>query len=95
MIRSRLHICLTLSAWLNAVIATQQLTWSSPTSEDAYKPGDTILGEWSSDKSVVSPSVSLCTSDSNSDDSGDDSSACGGTVWPSIEQNGNQYSFSL
>lgn len=66
-------------------------TWSSPATAEVYGPGDTITAQWTSKKALVSPSVSLCTA--NDLDVG--STDCGGSVWPHVEQDGNQYSVSL
>ncbi|KAI0358920.1 hypothetical protein OH77DRAFT_1119180 [Trametes cingulata] len=42
------------------------VTWISPSDGDAYGSGDTIVGRWSSDKPVVSPSFRICVTDDGS-----------------------------
>ncbi|KAI0367493.1 hypothetical protein BV20DRAFT_1054773 [Pilatotrama ljubarskyi] len=42
------------------------VTWVSPSDGDAYGSGDTIVGRWSSDKAVVSPSFRICVTDDGS-----------------------------
>ncbi|KAI0719092.1 hypothetical protein C8T65DRAFT_569636 [Cerioporus squamosus] len=59
------------------------VTWLTPSDGDAYTPGDTIVGRWTSDKPVPSPSFRLCVqapsrrSDDNDDASEDDGSSEG------------------
>lgn len=80
--------------------ASQSLQWTSPSAQTVYGPGDTIKGEWSSGKPLVSPSVSLCAKGSEGDDSSDeegdeDEDVCGEAIWPSVESTGDQSYFSL
>lgn len=75
---------------------TPKLEWSSPSPNTVYAPGDTIVGQWTAGKAVVSPSVNLCSGDSDNGDTSDDSEeSCGQTAWPTVKQDGNNYSFSL
>ncbi|KAI0666222.1 hypothetical protein C8Q78DRAFT_1109179 [Trametes maxima] len=53
------------------------VTWISPSDGDNYASGDTLVGRWSSDKAVVSPSFRMCVTDHGSQvssrgNSGDD-----------------------
>ena len=77
-------------------LSSSKLEWTSPSQNAEYASGDTIVGQWTASKAVVSPSVSLCTDSSDGGDTSDDSGgSCGETVWPSVKQDGNNYSFSL
>ena len=67
---------------------TGSVTWLSPTFGDVYKSGDTIVGRWTSDDEVPSPSFRLCVnsikrrSDHHSKEDGDnedDDSETGGS----------------
>lgn len=94
-IRSRVGLLLAIFITLSNA-KSHSLKWTSPSSETVYGPGDTIVGQWTSNSTVVSPSVSLCSQSSDDDDGSDnDEGDCGGTVWPSLNHNGNQYSISL
>ncbi|KAH9850645.1 hypothetical protein C2E23DRAFT_929687 [Lenzites betulinus] len=42
------------------------VTWISPVDGDAYGSGDTLVGRWSADKAVVSPSFRICMTDDSS-----------------------------
>lgn len=80
--------------------ASQSLQWTSPSAQTVYGPGDTIKGEWSSSKPLVSPSVSLCAKGTEGDDSSDEDGdegedVCGEAIWPSVESSGDQSYFSL
>ena len=72
---------------------SQKLDWISPSPQTVYGPGDSIKGEWTSSRSIVSPSVSLCSESSDDDDKGGDD--CGDAVRPSVKEDGDQYSFSM
>ncbi|KAI0638947.1 hypothetical protein C8Q77DRAFT_1151972 [Trametes polyzona] len=80
------------------------VTWITPSDGDVYGSGDTIVGRWSADKQVVSPSFRICVSGDGSkvssrgeDDPGDgedgdnDASSCGAAVWPTIGQSDGSY----
>ncbi|KAH9927446.1 uncharacterized protein BXZ73DRAFT_90722 [Epithele typhae] len=75
------------------------VTWDKPARGDTYGPGDTLVGQWSADKSVVSPSFRLCTVDEYVDDETDDDDddvrndletddddTCGQAIWPTVRQ---------
>ncbi|KAH8120477.1 hypothetical protein DFH11DRAFT_65932 [Phellopilus nigrolimitatus] len=95
MVTQSLVLCLV--AYLGFVFqpadASQKLEWTSPTPDAVYNTGDTITGEWTSEKPIVSPSVSLCTQGSVDSDS--EGSDCGEAVWPNVDLSGNQYIFNF
>ena len=77
-----------------------EVTWISPSAGDTFVPGDTIVGQWSAKKPVVSPSFRLCTAIDpdgatgdderdarRSEDGGEDGgeSSCGQAVWPTVQ----------
>ncbi|KAI0961004.1 hypothetical protein AcW1_000209 [Taiwanofungus camphoratus] len=70
------------------VTVAGNITWMSPSAGDVYASGDTIVGQWSADEAVSSPSFSLCASDSSDGDDGDN---CGSEVWPVIGQSDGSY----
>ncbi|KAI0825251.1 hypothetical protein BC628DRAFT_1410315 [Trametes gibbosa] len=99
-------LCLVCST--DRVSAVQaNVTWISPSDGDTYGSGDTLVGRWSADKAVVSPSFRICMIDGDSsvssrseddaegsgdDDEGDSSGgSCGGAVWPTIGQSDGSY----
>ncbi|KAL1952336.1 hypothetical protein VTO73DRAFT_1485 [Trametes versicolor] len=53
--------CVTLSSAGDA-----NVTWITPSDGDVYGSGDTIVGRWSTDKAVVSPSFRICVTDDGS-----------------------------
>lgn len=73
--------------------SSQDLKWTKPSASDTFGPGGTIIGEWTSSTAIVSPSVSMCSQGTQTDDDGD--SDCGGMVWPKVQNDGSTYSFSL
>ncbi|KAI0761666.1 hypothetical protein BD413DRAFT_616876 [Trametes elegans] len=69
---------LCLACWSElASAADTNVTWISPSDGDSYSSGDTVVGRWSADKAVVSPSFRICVTDdggqlsSRSEDDGD------------------------
>ncbi|KAL7285857.1 hypothetical protein ACG7TL_000967 [Trametes sanguinea] len=40
--------------------SSTNVTWITPTDGDAYAAGDTIVGRWTADEAVVSPSFRIC-----------------------------------
>lgn len=77
--------------------SSSNLAWISPSPNTKYSSGDIITGEWTSSKAILSPSVKLCTlAAADSGDTSDDSGAnCGGAVWPTVKQDGDNYSIVL
>jgi hypothetical protein len=75
------------------------VTWISPSKGESFGPGDKILCKWKADKAVVSPSFQLCIISNDSaledDEDTDSDMDCGETVWPAVEQIGNEYTISL
>lgn len=77
-------------------LSSSKLEWTSPSQNAEYASGDTIVGQWTASKAVVSPSVCLCTvSPDGGDTSNDSEGSCGQAMWPSVKQEGDNYSFSL
>lgn len=76
-----------------------EVTWISPYKGESFGPGDKIPCKWRADEAVVSPSFRLCMiSDglTSLDDQDTDSDMdCGEIVWPTIEQNEDEYTTSL
>ncbi|KAI0651415.1 hypothetical protein C8Q79DRAFT_996867 [Trametes meyenii] len=69
-------LCFACYATLTSAEGTN-VTWISPSDGDTYASGDTLVGRWSTDKPVVSPSFRMCVTDhasqvSSRSDSGDD-----------------------
>jgi hypothetical protein len=88
----------------NALRCVADITWESPSDGDVFGPGDAIIGKWSTDETIDSPSFKLCMSPNASQsqrvarDSGSDGGAdsnCGSTVWPKVEQSAGSYVISL
>ena len=48
-----------------------------------------------SPEKVISPSFTICTGTANNGTGADGDADCGTAVWPSVEQNGTEYSISL
>ncbi|KAH9945579.1 hypothetical protein B0H21DRAFT_822915 [Amylocystis lapponica] len=69
------------------------VSWISPSAGDVYASGDTIVGRWSADDAMVSPSFSLCVSGAGG--SGGKAKNCGSTVWPVIDHNDGSYMIHL
>jgi hypothetical protein len=77
-------------------------TWVSPSKGETYHPGDKITCTWKADKAVVSPSFQLCMfyddsalEERSNDGYTDSETDCGETVWPTVEQSGDEYTISL
>ncbi|EDR08333.1 uncharacterized protein LACBIDRAFT_297900 [Laccaria bicolor S238N-H82] len=71
------------------------ITWQSPSSDDVFGSGDTIIGRWQTEKAAVSPSFQLCMSTDAGADTGSADSTCGTTVWPTVTSDAGTYSVSL
>jgi hypothetical protein len=86
------------------------ITWISPSPGDNFGPGDKIVGRWSADNNVVSPSFRLCMpakgdgslqARRNDDDDGAKEAdtiadtSCGSTVWPIVQQSSGQFYMTL
>lgn len=82
-------------SWLRDMAVAAGVQWVTPTADDTFGSGDTIVGQWSADTPVVSPSFKLCImhgdgsankSDTDSDDgTGAQGGSCGTAVWPTIK----------
>ncbi|RPD81543.1 hypothetical protein L226DRAFT_1005 [Lentinus tigrinus ALCF2SS1-7] len=97
MLRSTLSL-LSISGLLVSLVDPAQagsVTWLAPSQGDVYNSGDTIVGRWTSDEPVPSPSFRLCVTGlsrrSDDDDNGDDSEDDGsvGGVSQGIDDNGS------
>ena len=96
-------------AWLVEYGLATDVTWIKPSNGDDYASGETIVGQWSADKQVVSPSFKLCIvssdarkrSEDDVDGGGDSSSAgdkggtCGTSVWPTIQKSDSDGSYTI
>ncbi|TDL28883.1 hypothetical protein BD410DRAFT_250777 [Rickenella mellea] len=96
----RIFGVLTISAAAITYVQAGNVTWSSPSSGDIFSSGGTIVGKWTAEKPLTSPSFSLCAQGSSSDsdpekDSVADSGSCGAAVWPAVTHSGETYSISL
>ena len=74
---------------------SNEMIWKKPADGETFGPGGLIVGEWTSSKAIVSPSVSLCSQASSDDDGIDTDADCGGAVWPEVNRTGETYTFSM
>ncbi|KIJ59842.1 hypothetical protein HYDPIDRAFT_32834 [Hydnomerulius pinastri MD-312] len=108
--RSKHHAILFISLLLSVASPAFSLdvSWTSPVDGDMYASGDTILGQWTSAKEVVSPSFKLCLSDSThtrrdgvatngttGDLESDILESCGRAVWPRVKKQADAYAISV
>ncbi len=77
------------------VCRAANVTWSSPSAGDVYGPGAYILGEWTTDTPIASPSFQLCVADANSTDASATDPSCGTAVQPTMQQDPDTGSYQI
>ena len=70
----------------NPSSSTSPVQWTSPAAGDTFGPGDPIPIRWKAPDKTISPSFRVC------EGSGD---KCGATIWPQVEQSGNNYATTV
>jgi hypothetical protein len=72
-----------------------QVTWLSPADGDVYSPGSFLVGRWTANVQVISPTFKLCSIDQGEDDYSDttelDQDDCGVSVQPSVQSSHSRF----
>ncbi len=76
-------------------LIAMNLSWVRPTSGEVYKGGDSIICEWRTNRTILSPSIRLCAAQAAASHGYEWQNNCGAIVHPPVNQQGNTFQTTL
>jgi hypothetical protein len=88
-----IRLQLALFLFLPVIVTAGNVTWTSPSANEVFGPGDTMIARWTSQVPIRTPNFRLCESNASIVVNG--GASCGSSVSPLVQQSAGSYFISL